>query len=122
LQNIKAAIAQREQDQAAIVEASYANEQQLTDARTAVSDLHLQAERTRSRLDYQTRQIQQIEQRLTHGQQELQGLDEKRQKSSADLEQQTSELSAIEASCGEARRQLEAKSTERQDRQSTARS
>jgi chromosome segregation protein len=118
LQNVKAAIAQREQDQAAIVEASYANEQQLTDARTAVSDLHLEAERTRSRLEYQTRQIQQIQQRLTHGQQELEGLDEKRQRSSADLEQQSSELSAIEAACGEARRQLEAKSTERQDRQS----
>jgi chromosome segregation protein len=117
LQNLKAEIAQREQDQAAIVETSYANDQQLTEARTAVSDLHLEAERTRSRLEYQTRQIQQIEQRLTHGQHEIEALEEKRQKSSAELDQQTSELSALETQCAEARQELDAKSAERQDRQ-----
>lgn len=117
LQNLKGEIAQREQDQAAIVEASYANEQHLTQARTIVSDLHLEAERTRSRLEYQTRQIQQIEQRLTHGQHEIEALEEKRHESSAELEQQISELSALEAECAEARQQLEAKSAERQQRQ-----
>ena len=68
LQNLKEEIAQRERDQSAIVEVSYANEQQLTQARTVVSDLHLEAERTRGRLEYQTKEIQQIEQRLAHGQ------------------------------------------------------
>jgi chromosome segregation protein len=119
LQNLKAEIAQREQDQAAIVEASRANEQQLTQARSVVSDLHLEAERTRGRLEYQTKEIQQIEHRLTVGQEEVKTLDKKWQKGAAELEQQTSELQTLEAQCAQARQQLEAKSAERQDRQTS---
>ena len=119
LQNLKGEIAQREQNQATIGEASHANEQKLTQARTVVSDLHLEAERTRGRLEYQTKEIQRIEQHLTLGQEEVKALDEKWQKGAAELEQQKSELAALEAQCAQARQRLEAKSTERRDRQTS---
>ncbi len=119
LQNVQTDIAQRERDQAAIVEASYASEHNLTEARKLVSDLHLEAERARGRLEYQTKEIRQIEQRLTYGQQEMQVLEEKRQESARELEQQTSELSAIDAQCEDARQQLEAKADERQQEQNS---
>ncbi|MGI9075302.1 MAG: chromosome segregation protein SMC [Bryobacteraceae bacterium] len=119
LQNLKGEIAQREQDQTAVIEGSYANEQQLTHARTVVSDLHLEAERSRGRLEYQTKEIQQIEQRLTSGQQEIAALDERWREGATELERQTSELAALGAQCTQARYQLEAKSVERQNRQTS---
>ncbi|MGI8958610.1 MAG: chromosome segregation protein SMC [Bryobacteraceae bacterium] len=119
LQNLKSEIARCEQDQTAIVEASYANEQHLTQARTVVSDLHLEAERTRGRLEYQTKEIQQIEERLTYGQKEKEALGQKWQEGAADLERQTSELAALDAKCAQERQRLGAKSNERQERQTS---
>ncbi len=118
LQKLQTEVAGREQHQAATIEASFANEQDLTQARKLVSDLHLEAERARGRFEHQTKEIEQIEHRLQSGQRDTEVLDRQQQESAAELEQQTAELSAIEAQCDHARQLLETKSAERHQQQS----
>ncbi len=117
LQKLQAEIAKREQHHAATIDASYLNEQDLTQARKLLSDLHLEAERARGRLEHQTKEIEQIDQRLQSGRHDTETVDRQQQESAADLAQQTAELAAIEAHCDRARLLLEAKSAERHEQQ-----
>ena len=57
LQEAQTAITARESEQTAILENSYATEQELTAARKLVADLSLEAERARGKLEYQLKQI-----------------------------------------------------------------
>ncbi len=117
LQMAQTTIAERETDQTAVLEQSYANEQELTGSRKLLADFHLEAERVRGRLEYQIKQIEQIEQRLMSGEQEARVLETQQQERAAELEQQTAELGALDSDCAGARQELEQKSAERQQAQ-----
>lgn len=114
LANLQQSIATRETAQSQLIETSYATEQELTLSRKALADLHVEAERVRGRLEYQLKQIQQIDQRLHAGEQEAQILENQQQERGAELEQQTVQWQALEGECTLARTELDAKSAERQ--------
>jgi chromosome segregation protein len=117
LQKAQTAILERERDQMAVVESSYATEQELTAARQTLADLQLEAERARGKVEYQVKQIQQIEHRLGGSGQEDALLEKQQSERSVELEQQSFALLAIEEELAEARAQLEAKSADRQQAQ-----
>ncbi len=115
LQTAQAGVSEREAEQTKLIEQSYATEQDLTAVRKTLSDLHLEAERTRGKLEYQLKQIQQIDARLASGEGETLSLEQQRKERSAELEQQSTELQAVEEDFGVARRQLDTKQQEREE-------
>lgn len=115
LEKARTEIAERENQQTAVLESSYATEQELTSARKVLADLNVEQERTRGKLDYQVRQIQQIDGRLATGEKEAESLERQQLERSAELEQQRAALNAVESEFSGARELLEAKSAERQD-------
>ncbi len=117
LDEIQTAIIERETDKSAVLEASYANEERLTAARQQLADLHLEAERARSQIEYQLKQAQQIDQRLAAAAQESQALATQQRERAAELERRSGELITLGTDCATAREQLEAKSSERQQAQ-----
>lgn len=117
LQAAQSTIVEREREQTGILENSYSTEQDLTAARKLLADLNLEAERARGKLEYQLKQIQQIDSRLSSGEQEAQSLARQQQDLSEEAERQTAEFQAIDTECTVARQRLEAKSSERQEAQ-----
>jgi chromosome segregation protein len=114
----RTAIGERETQQTEVLERSYSTEQELTAARKRQADLKVENERSRGQLEYQFRQIQQIDTRLAGGAQEAQSLERQQTERAAELEQQTAELAGLEGDFAEARQQLDAKTAERQEVQS----
>jgi chromosome segregation protein len=117
LQSVQATIVEREQAQTSVIETLYATEQQLTEARKQLSDLQLEAERTRGRLEYQVKQIEQIDRRLGAGGQESAELERQIEAVSAELAQQTSELESLNVELSQAREHLQAQAAQRQHAQ-----
>ncbi|MBV9268384.1 MAG: AAA family ATPase, partial [Acidobacteriaceae bacterium] len=117
LQNAQAAIAGREQEQTQVFEASYSTEQELTAARKLLADLHLEAERARAKLEYQTKQIQQIEHRLSASGIESENLARQEAERSVELEHQGHLLDEIDIQLAQAQEQLQIKAAERQQAQ-----
>ncbi|MBV8810389.1 MAG: chromosome segregation protein SMC [Acidobacteriaceae bacterium] len=117
LQNAQSDIAEREAKQTGLLQESYAIEQELTAARKLLADLNLEAERARSKLGYQSKQIQQIEARLTSGEQEAESLAGQQRELMEEAERQAAEFQTIDVECTTAREQLEAKACERQQAQ-----
>jgi chromosome segregation protein len=115
LEQAKTSIAERETQQTAVLEQSYATEQQLTAARKLQADLNLESQRSRGQLEYQLRQIQQIDGRLASGANEAQALERQQNERATELEQQSAELAALEGEFSSAREQLDGKSAERQE-------
>ncbi len=115
LEQARAEIAERENQQTVVLERSYATEQELTAARKTLADLNLEQERTRGKLDYQVRQIQQIDGRLANGEKESESLERQQLERSAELEQQKTAMSAVETDFTAARELLNAKSAQRQE-------
>jgi chromosome segregation protein len=115
LQSAQTAIGEREEEQTRVLESSYATEQELTAARQQLADLNLEAERARGRLEYQAKQIAQIEQRLGAGEEEARLLDRQQGERAAELEQQTADWEALETEFSGAQAQLDAKGSERQE-------
>jgi chromosome segregation protein len=114
----RTAIGERETQQTEVLERSYSTEQELTGARKRHADLKVENERSRGQLEYQLRQIQQIDGRLAGGAQEAQSLERQQTERAAELEQQTAELAGLEGDFAAARQQLDAKTAERQEVQS----
>lgn len=112
------AISERETEQSTVLETSYSTEQELTSARKLLADLHVEAERVRGRLEYQLKQIGQIDHRVNAGEQEAQVLEHQQQQRAAELEEQTAQWQELESECSGAREQLDTKSAERQQAQS----
>ncbi len=115
LQSAQTAIVEREEEQTRVLESSYATEQELTAARQQLADLTLEAERARGRLEYQAKQIEQIEQRLGAGEEEARLLNRQREERAGELEQQTAEWQALETEFSGARARFDAKGNERQE-------
>ncbi len=85
LQNVQTAIQDRETEQTGVLESSYATEQELTAARKLLADLNLDAERARGRLEYQKKQIEQIDQRLIASGHEAQSIEQQQNERSHEL-------------------------------------
>ncbi|MBV9760214.1 MAG: chromosome segregation protein SMC [Acidobacteriaceae bacterium] len=117
LEEAHSAIAERETSQTSLVESCYANEERLTAARQRLASLHLEAERARGQLEYQSKQIEQIERRLASGAQEAQALEAQQHERAAAFERQSIELETLAADCASARQHLEERSSERQQSQ-----
>jgi chromosome segregation protein len=118
LQSVLAGVASQEEQQAAIIELSYSIEAELTEARKRLADLQLEAERARSRLEYQSKQVQQIDARLASTANEQEGLEKQQGELKTEFEQQTAELRRLEQELTVARSALDDKATERQAAQS----
>ena len=117
LDKAKAGILERETQQMAVLEQAYSTEEQLTTARKFLADLNLDGERTRGKLDYQLRQIQQIEGRLASGETEAASLERQQLDRAAELEQQIAGVEAVETEFAAAQNLMAAKSAERQEAQ-----
>ncbi len=115
LQSVQAAIQEGETAQERVIGISYSTEEELTEARKGLAELKLEAERTRGRLEYQTKQIEQITQTLSAGELELEVLTTQQAERSAELETQSAELSELERDFQTAQHDLMTKASERQN-------
>lgn len=118
IQSVHAAIAAKETEQTGVLENSYANENELTRERKQLADLKVELERARGRLEYQSKQIEQIERRLGSGEGEVQSLNAQIAERAHEFESHGAELEGLDRECGTLREELEAKSAERQHAQS----
>ncbi len=114
LQNVQAAIQEGEAAQERVIGVSYSTEGELTDARKRLADLKLEAERTRGRLEYQSKQIEQITQTIHSGGLELEVLTTQQSERSSELEAQNGELIQLEREFEGVRQNLLAKASARQ--------
>ena len=117
LQAAQASVVEHETEQSATVEAARVVDQALNDARNTLAELNLQAERARSKVEYQAKQIAQIELRLTASEQEEAALLRQREERSAELDGQLAALAAVETELTEGRQNLAAKAADRQQAQ-----
>ncbi len=112
------AIGQREAEQGRLLEAAYATGQTLRDERKQLGELRLELERARSRVEHQTRQIEQIEARFGTGEREAAALEGQAEERARELGSQTADLAGLEEVFARARADLEAKGAERTAAQS----
>ena len=113
-QGLSAQVGEKEREHAQVQELCYRVEAQLTESRKHLSDLRLDQERTRGKLDYQAKQIGSIEQRVTQGQTETQDLESRHARQTQELEGHLVALAELEAQTESARQRLAAKNTERE--------
>ena len=109
---------ERERDQKAIQETLYATELELTESREKLSDLRLEAERARGKVEYQAKQIQQIEFRLSAAAQEEEAAVRQQAERAAELDRHGATLATVETGLIDARDRLAIKSAHRQQAQS----
>jgi chromosome segregation protein len=114
LQSVQAAIQEGETAQERVVELSYSTEGELTEARKGLADLKLEAERARGRLEYQTKQIEQITQTIRSSGLELEVLTTQQAERTAELEAHSGEFAELERAFEAAQQDLMAKASERQ--------
>lgn len=112
-------VAAREKTAAELLEASYAIEAKLTDARRQLSEHRVEAERVRGRLESQSREVASIEQRLTRGETESSDLDNRFEHGQLELQEYTKKVAELDQKAEEARKALSAKGEDR-DKVNTA--
>ena len=117
IQSLHGSILEKENEQTGALEKSYANENELTRERTQLADLTVELERARGRLEFQSKQIEQIERRLGSGDGEVQSLNAQMAERAKELEGHGAELEALDGECSRLREELDAKSAERQSAQ-----
>jgi chromosome segregation protein len=117
LQTAQNTIQEREEEQTGVLESTYANEQELTAARQLLADLNVEAERARAKLEYQAKQVEQIEQRLTACDLEVRGLERQQRERTLELEQQEAEWETLDVEHSAKHAELDAKTNERQQAQ-----
>src|SRR5690242_9809063 len=117
IQSLHGSIVEKENEQTGALEKSYANENELTQQRKQLADLTVELERARGRLEYQSKQIEQIERRLGSGDGEVQSLNAQMAERARELEGHGVELEALDGECSRLREELDAKSAERQSAQ-----
>ncbi len=118
LEAAQTAIKDHEKEQTQVVEQSLLIEQASTEARKALGELNVEAERARGKLEYQIKQVQQIEQRLAANSQEEAALGAQRGERIQEVDAQSAQLEAIEAELKSARQEIAGKAEERQRAQS----
>ena len=113
-QNLSAQVVEKEAEHAALQEQCYRTDAELTEARKQLADQRLEDERTRGKLDYQAKQIGEIEQRLGQGETEVQELDRRHQQQTAELERHIAALAELEQAGQLSAGRLAAKTAERE--------
>ena len=113
LESLSAEAGAREQEYDRSQAQGYQTEAQLTEARKRLSELNLELERTRGRLDYQAKQIGSIEQRMTQSEAESQELDGRLARLGEELAVGRRRVAEQEAQREAASQRLEAKGRER---------
>ncbi|MDQ6759933.1 MAG: chromosome segregation protein SMC, partial [Acidobacteriota bacterium] len=113
-QAVSVQVAEQETAHHQLQETCYRTEAELTEARKQLSDLHLDQERTRGRLDKQAHQIGAIEQRLAQGETESQELTKRHAHHQQELERHLVAAAELENEVESARARLNAKSADRE--------
>ena len=98
-------------------EQCFETEKLLTSARAKLSECRLEEERTRGRLDYQSKQVASIEVRLTQGETESSTLEQRDQQVRQDLEAALQSVGELEEQVQSGRERLAAKGAEREQLQ-----
>ena len=106
-------VGEKEGVQAAQKEQFFVVEQTLTGARAQLSEAKLEAERTRSKLELQSKQVGTIEERLASGEAEIKALEERATQFQVDLATQTDALADLNRHTDAARTKLTTKGQER---------
>jgi chromosome segregation protein len=113
-QSLSTQVVEKEAEHGALQDKCFRTESELTEARKQLSELHLEQERTRSKLDYQAKQIGAIEHRLTQGEAESQELERRHTHHQQELERHLIALAELEQQVESAREHLNAKSADRE--------
>jgi chromosome segregation protein len=113
LESLSTEAAAQEQSYGKLQTDGYQVEAELTDARKRLAELNLDLERTRSRFDYQTKQVGSIEQRLSQGEAESGELAGRRDRLAAECGANREALAALDQETEAARQRLETKARER---------
>ncbi|MDP8982951.1 MAG: chromosome segregation protein SMC [Acidobacteriota bacterium] len=113
-QSLSAQVLEKEAEHGGLQEQCYRTDAELTEARKQLADLRLEDERTRGKLDYQAKQIGEIEQRLGQGETEVQELDQRHQQQTTELERHIAALAELEQAGQSSAARLAAKTAERE--------
>jgi chromosome segregation protein len=113
LQGLNDSVMEKETAHAALQERAYAVEAELTAARARLSELRLELERTRGRLDSQARQIASIDSRLSQGGIEREGIDGQARAQQQELAALTAQAAELDREAAEVQERLTAKGAER---------
>ena len=116
-QELNSTVAAKEKEQSSTQRRAYEMEERLTGTRAALSDLRLESERTRGRLESQARQISDIELRLSQGETETESLELRSTQLDEQLDAHAKTLTELEAQAEEARSTLSGKTRERESAQ-----
>ena len=114
-QTLSGQVAESEKEHQRLQEQCFRVEGELTEARRQVSELRVDQERTRGRLESQAKQIGAIEQRLGQGETEGQELQSRQERHEQELQNHVSAVAEIELQTESARQRLAAKSAEREE-------
>jgi len=120
-QAVSAQVTEREAAQTKVLEENYAVEGQLTATREQLSQLRLEGERTRGRIQAQAREVGAIESRLTQGETDTLQLHQRQQQLERDAEEHSLRLTRLEEEAATARGQLDHKTQERDSAQAELR-
>ena len=112
-QSISAQVADSEHEQRDRQEKVFAKEAELTAARQRLSELRLEAERTRGRVEAQAREAAAIETRMAQGEAETLELETRATALAQEIQAHDATLAALERQAQEARVELESKTSER---------
>ncbi len=120
-QSLSAQVAEKDQEQTSLLEQSYKTEAELTARRTALSELRVEAERTRGRLESQARQIATLDQRVAQGQTDAQQIERRLEETARELEIHTDNLAELDQQAEAARERLARKAEDRDRTQNALR-
>lgn len=121
VQQLNTQVSEGETKQAALREKCFATEAELTQARQRLSELKLEAERTRGRLESQARQVADIDARLIRGESESKDIEARLTERQKEHEANAAQAIEYGKQAAEGRTQLEAKNREREQLQNQLR-
>lgn len=119
--SLTTSVAEKEQEQAALQERCFELEHQLTEHRKSLSELRVESERARGRLENQAGQVANIEKRLGQGEAELGDIEARQQKLEQEFQSHADSLEELNRQFDEYRQKLQQKSEERDQHQSALR-
>ena len=114
-QALSTQVGESERDYGQLQNQCFTLEQQLTETRRQLSELRVDQERTRGKLESQAKQIGAIENRLAQGETETQELQARAERHEQDVRNHLSAVAEIEAQVQSASERLSAKSAEREE-------
>ena len=114
-QSLSTQVGHSENDYARLQEKCFALEAQLTETRRQLSELRVDQERTRGKLESQAKQIGAIENRLAQGENETTELQSRAERHQQDVQNHLSAVAEIEAQVQSASERLAEKSAEREE-------